>query len=844
MDEPQVLPIVAWIDDPFTAGLGSSRIGGKAAGLAALASIGVPIPPAFVILPEAFDPPTSRGGKPTLSQAVRELIATAYLQLVEGTGTPRVAVRSSATVEDGTVASHAGQFLTTLQVCGPDAVTEAAINCAASLHSAAIDSYRAERLGTSDPIPARMAVVVQRMIDPDAAGVAFTVDPITGDRRSVVVNAARGLGTAVVDGTTSADRAWVDRESLRVTRQEPGTTHGMSVRTAVVATIARLAVAAESVVGGPADVEWAAKDGAVWFLQARPVTGITGPSVNRGGTNEPRSSSLNFPFEWPETTDAARHWRRDGRRNGGPATPWMEIEHESFTRAHDAASATLGRGTTRRTITLNGYRYSADQPDPVPAHVREAQRKAFDTAVLAVQSADRTFWEAALEPEISAGNRKLDLVNPDTLDGPGLADYFNDVLAWHERLWVLHLHVLHTVRFGPHTFRSQLESLLGRSVGPNAVAEIDAILSHVETLTSESVAALAQLARHVRANPRDAAAMLAWPAPAEPAPSPTVAAFRAEFREILDRFSLRADAGAFTVGESCQPGWRDRPDLPLAIIARYAAQDLDLLAARKEAAIVERESVVATIRSSFPDDESRASFERLLRLARREVAAYENHNHAIDASASALLWRARTAVAVRLQSVGVLESTDDVIWLSRPEIDAALRAPTDELGAVPWPELIGPRRALNRWQTALKPPDWLGAPTAPDAAEGPVTEPKPDTAVAPAPEGVLAVGQPGSRGRATGRVRHVPPDAEVPEVEAGDVLVARNAGALWSPVLPLAAAVVLEEGALLQHAMLICREFGVPGVVQAKGARSKLAEGALVSVDGTNGWVAPAERDP
>lgn len=153
-------------------------------------------------------------------------------------------------------------------------------------------------------------------------------------------------------------------------------------------------------------------------------------------------------------------------------------------------------------------------------------------------------------------------------------------------------------------------------------------------------------------------------------------------------------------------------------------------------------------------------------------------------------------------------------------------------------------RALNRWQTALKPPDWLGAPTAPDAAEGPVTEPKPDTAVAPAPEGVLAVGQPGSRGRATGRVRHVPPDAEVPEVEAGDVLVARNAGALWSPVLPLAAAVVLEEGALLQHAMLICREFGVPGVVQAKGARSKLAEGALVSVDGTNGWVAPAERDP
>ena len=86
----------------------------------------------------------------------------------------------------------------------------------------------------------------------------------------------------------------------------------------------------------------------------------------------------------------------------------------------------------------------------------------------------------------------------------------------------------------------------------------------------------------------------------------------------------------------------------------------------------------------------------------------------------------------------------------------------------------------------------------------------------------------------------MPPDALLPEVEPGDVLVARNAGALWSPILPLAAAVVLEEGALLQHAMLICREFAVPGIVQAKGARVHLLEGAMVTVNGTNGWVYPA----
>jgi pyruvate,water dikinase len=89
----------------------------------------------------------------------------------------------------------------------------------------------------------------------------------------------------------------------------------------------------------------------------------------------------------------------------------------------------------------------------------------------------------------------------------------------------------------------------------------------------------------------------------------------------------------------------------------------------------------------------------------------------------------------------------------------------------------------------------------------------------------------------------VPRDALVPEVEPGDVLVAHNAGVLWTPVFPVAAAVVLDEGVLFQHAMLTCREYGVPGIFQAKQATSVLREGQLVTVDGTNGWVLPAEDE-
>ena len=102
-------------------------------------------------------------------------------------------------------------------------------------------------------------------------------------------------------------------------------------------------------------------------------------------------------------------------------------------------------------------------------------------------------------------------------------------------------------------------------------------------------------------------------------------------------------------------------------------------------------------------------------------------------------------------------------------------------------------------------------------------------------------GQPGSPGVATGRVRLVSHEHLVPEVEQGDVLVARNAGPLWTPVFPTVAAVVLDQGALFQHAMLTCREYGVPAVFQTKEATQRLQEGRRVTVDGDCGWVLAAE---
>ncbi|HEX2515015.1 MAG TPA: PEP-utilizing enzyme, partial [Chloroflexota bacterium] len=238
-------------------------------------------------------------------------------------------------------------------------------------------------------------------------------------------------------------------------------------------------------------------------------------------------------------------------------------------------------------------------------------------------------------------------------------------------------------------------------------------------------------------------------------------------------------------------------------------------------------------------------------------------------AAGALLHRALMAAGRRLAGAGAIPEAADVRWLRLHEITAALQGLEGAPQATPalpagapagapaapsgggrpaWASLVEARRELHAWQRSLTPPAWAGAPppaapavapaAAPGAEQGGPAETRP-----PAPPEAIVQGQPGSAGTATGRVRLVPRDAQVPQVAPGDVLVARNAGALWTPVFPVAAAVVLEEGSLLQHAMLTCREYRVPGVYQAREATTRLQEGQRVTVDGANGWVLPAPEE-
>jgi cytochrome P450 len=313
--------------------------GGKGASLATLSAAGLPVPPGFVVMTAAFDAARDvdgvrsriaetlalldRGDVAALevgAAGVRELIErvtlpgdveaavrAAYRAL--GDDVP-VAVRSSASMEDSTQTSFAGQQDTYLWIVGEDAVLEHVQRCWASVYSARSLAYRSDHAIPEDDVS--MAVVVQRMVDACAAGVAMTLDPLTGDRTKIVVEAAFGLGETVASGTVTPDNFVVDKVMLetvastiapkqielvadvagRCVREravEPERQLTPALDGAQVRAVAQLAKRVERHYGTPQDVEWALDAaGDVQLLQSRPETVWS----TRKTAAQPRPASL------------------------------------------------------------------------------------------------------------------------------------------------------------------------------------------------------------------------------------------------------------------------------------------------------------------------------------------------------------------------------------------------------------------------------------------------------------------------------------------------------------------------------------------------------------------------
>jgi rifampicin phosphotransferase len=228
------------------------EVGGKAAGLGELIAVGARVPDGVVLTTAAAEM-TVNEREPLLRAAADELGAGPF------------AVRSSGVSEDGADASYAGMYETVLNVSA-DELAAATDRSISSAGAARVAAYTAASHGTDG----RLAVIIQRMVAPAAAGVVLTADPITGDRRSTVISAVRGIGDRLVSGEAIGDE-WVVVGRDATPRRQPE--HALDRRQAIhVASEAQRIAAAR---GAPQDIEWAIDaDGMLWILQARPMTAL------------------------------------------------------------------------------------------------------------------------------------------------------------------------------------------------------------------------------------------------------------------------------------------------------------------------------------------------------------------------------------------------------------------------------------------------------------------------------------------------------------------------------------------------------------------------------------------
>jgi pyruvate,water dikinase len=312
----------------------AEEAGGKGANMGEMVAAKLPVPPGFVLLRDCYLDSMRAGGvdkelgalhrealatvadtthltelcermqglvhKAGVTDAVRDLILVAYHALGSDAV---VAVRSSATGEDGRDASFAGMNATITNVSGDEGLVDAVLRCWMSLFSPRVITYRASRDFTTDPA---MAVVVQMMVNSEKAGVAFTADPSNGAQDRVVIEGAFGLGEVVVSGEVEPDTYIVSKETLEVLDVRLGHKAFKIVRgpdgrdkpvdlddahadarvldAAELRRIAELAIATERHNGCPQDTEWAISEGTTYLVQARPITTLrhtTAPSSEK-----------------------------------------------------------------------------------------------------------------------------------------------------------------------------------------------------------------------------------------------------------------------------------------------------------------------------------------------------------------------------------------------------------------------------------------------------------------------------------------------------------------------------------------------------------------------------------
>lgn len=818
----------------------ADRIGNKAAGLAELARAGFSVPKGFCIPVDAFTEWRESGD---IAEATRRQILDAFAEL-----RAPVAVRSSSPAEDRADASFAGQYETILGVRTPDELLDAVVACWRSATSTAATAYRLEH---DTPVEAAMAVLVQELVPATAAGVLFTLHPVTNRVDQVVVNSNFGIGDSVVSGRVEPDTFILEKTTGRLVEAQRGSKRAMSrmgdravedvptipeqqsqlsLSEAQLARLTRVAAELEAHFDQPMDAEWAFEGDVLWMLQARPIT--TGIHAfltwlldewarERGLEDEPDavwsrgspiSSLPTSPLYYSEMAAFFSDMFPDVARLHGAQSPKRKNFRyfNGFTYTNRAFSSTADPSGTLQPLSL----LSPAWRSTLRLGFRNPRSLAIWTNI------DRYYrnWREKWGPEIEA--RRPDYSMADTgkirdfiefieaqrrersLYAACAVGYASDLLG-------LLLHLLK--RWAPGASEETIGLL---------TSGVEGSLTHEENLEVWRLAEVAARDSDVRG---------------------TVEAGRfdelegmpqaREFLQAVDAVRARRPHRGCSDRDLFQRRWGDSRESLLDQVSNMLRLGESANPAVAHRATVERRKALENQLSAQigrgPMGPLRlAIFRKVLRATQRYWMQRDNQRHTFDRYFYELR-RAYKAMGRRLAEQGALDEPDAVFFAGKTEIYAHLD------GDLPAERLRQRARLRRQWWsdvTTKEPfPLLQGEQPFDDGAGG--------------AEGADLKGTGGSPGSVTGPVRLVRSMQELRDVQPGEIVVTQAIDPAWTPIFGIIGGVISEEGGMLSHATVLGREYGLPVVIGAVGATRLLQTGEMVAVNGTTGAVRRVEPE-
>ncbi|WP_160668589.1 PEP/pyruvate-binding domain-containing protein [Pseudarthrobacter sp. ATCC 49987] len=863
----------------------AAMAGGKGVGLGGLVQAGLPVPPGFVLNTAAYAdfvdgnhlqaginelaalPPqaaprdyedASRRIRAlftagTMPGGIRAELGAAYGLL--GTGDTAVAVRSSATAEDLPSASFAGQQETYLNVVGVEALGGAVRDCWASLWTARAMAYRArEGIG---PDTVRLAVVVQRMIEAESAGVMFTANPANGRRDQLVISAAWGLGESVVSGTVTTDDVVVEAGTGRVLSRRTADKDIMTVYAdhgtreqpvpkdrrrqpvlddQAVARLARYGTRIAAHFGVPQDIEWARAGGEFFILQSRPVTALPAPAADT-------------PDTWPVPYPKGLYFRASiVEQMPDPLSPlFADLIDGSVSRSLRALlSEAVGKNVIHEDDvglpTINGYAYYY--------YRNAAMWRVMGKSLAAVRALVRGQahmgvggWREFSHPRYEKVIKEWSAKPIGELSGAELLEGVQALLDAGTVYYTAVQSVIPIAATSEISFRTYYEKFVRRDGDPPA----QTFLLGYDSEPIRAEKSLYDLALWARGVPGLAAAILKDPtavlvqsqrtglaaAGMDPAPWKE---WHPRFQDHLNRFGHAVYNLDFA-----SPVPADDPSQLLETVKFYLRGQGNDPHERQRLSAARREDQTSQIIARL-GPRRRAAFLRLLRWAQHAAPIREDALADVGL-AWPMLRRMLLELGQRLVDSAVISGPADVFWLRHLELRSAVEFGLAGPGAPAAVAITGAdrpvradavekRRMLWRGQAKAATPQLLPESRWMERAFGSMMPGRPQDQT-----GDVIKGAGASSGQVSAPARVLRGPEDFARMVPGDVLVARITTPAWTSLFAMASAVVTDVGGPLSHSSIVAREYGIPAVLGTGVATQRIASGQQIRVDGDAGTV-------